>query len=279
MSFKIYLWDALSPIEWSQAAWRVEGKTVSSEACEGELIRGVLQRHLPKDGLILDAGCGTAKWPIYLRSAGYRCVGVEISPDAWRMAREMDEGLPLVGADTRRMPLRTASIDAVLSLGVVEHDEAGPLENLRELRRVLKPGRLLVLAVPFNNLFRRLVVNHFQRWVTWRRRRAKMSLGFAEYRFTKREVRRFLRAAGFDPVAVYPNDLLPPKVMGLWVDYDNLFANPLRKKQPEELFIMPGVRGRIARALVRWVPWFVCGEVVFIARAGGRSAQPQARQR
>jgi SAM-dependent methyltransferase len=267
MSFKIYLWDALSPIEWSQAAWRVEGKTVSSEACEGELIRDVLRRHLPTDGLILDAGCGTAKWPIYLRQLGYRCVGVEISPAAWRMAREMDAGLPLVGADTRRMPLRTASVDAVLSLGVVEHDEAGPLAGLRELRRVLKPGRLLVLAVPFNNLFRRLVVNHLQRWVTWRRRRARMSLGFAEYRFTRREVRGFLRATGFQPVAVYPNDLRAPKVMGLWVDYDNLFANPLRAKRPEELFIMPGLKGRVARALVRRVPWLVCGEVVFIARA------------
>jgi SAM-dependent methyltransferase len=266
MSFKIYLWDALSPIEWSQAAWRVEGRTVSSEACEGEMIRDVLRRYLPKDGLILDAGCGTAKWPIYLRQSGYRCVGVEISADAWKMAREDDPGLPLVGADTRYMPLRTASVDAILSLGVVEHDEAGPLENLRELRRVLKPGRLLVLAVPFNNLFRRLIVNHFQRWVTWRRRRAKQSLGFAEYRFTKREVGGFLRQAGFEVVAVYPNDLLPPKVMGLWVDYDNLFANPLRRKKPEDLFIMPGLKGRIARALVRRVPWLVCGEVVFIAR-------------
>ena len=267
MSFKIYLWDSLSPIEWSQAAWRVEGKTVSAEACEGEMIRDVLATHLPKDGLILDAGCGTAKWPIYLRQKGYRVVGVEISPEAWRMARDMDAALPLVGADTRRMPLKTASVDAILSLGVVEHDEAGPGENLRELRRVLKPGRLMVLAVPFNNLFRRLLVNHLQRWVTWRRRRAKMSLGFAEYRFTKREVRGFLRAAGFEEIAVYPNDLLPPKVMGLWVDYDNLFANPLRRKAPEDLFIMPGAKGRIARALVRSLPWLVCGEIVFLARA------------
>jgi hypothetical protein len=57
--------------------------------------------------------------------------------------------------------------------------------------------------------------------------------------------------------------------MGLWVDYDNLFANPLRPKAPEDLFIMPGLRGRVARALVRRFPWLVCGEIVFVARADG----------
>jgi SAM-dependent methyltransferase len=268
MSFKIYLWDALTPIEWSQAAWRVEGKaSVSPQAGEGEFIRDVLPRYLPRDGLIVDAGCGTAKWPIYLRRAGYCCVGVEISHAACLMAREIDAGLPLVGGDTRRLPFRAGAADAVLSFGVVEHDEAGPLESLRELRRILKSGRLLVVAVPFNNLFRRLLVNHLQRWVTWRRRRAGARLGFAEYRFTKREVRRFLRQAGFKPLAAYPNDLRPPKLMGLWVDWDNLFANPLRPKTPEELFIMPGLKGRIGSVLVRSVPWLVCGEVVIVARA------------
>ena len=58
---------------------------------------------------------------------------------------------------------RSGCADAVLSLGVVEHDEAGPQEGLRELRRILKPGGILVLAVPFNNWFRRLVVNHLRR--------------------------------------------------------------------------------------------------------------------
>jgi len=267
MAFKIYLWDALNAIEWSQAAWRVEGKTVSAEACRGEMIHDVLPRYLPRDGLIVDAGCGTAKWPIYLRQQGYRCLGVEISRDACRMAQEIDPGLALVQADTRHMPLRPASVDAVLSLGVVEHDETGPLEGLREIRRLLKPGRLLVLAVPFNNLLRRVLVNHLQRHVDRRRRRLGMSLGFAEYRFTRREVRRFLRRAGFEPLAVYPNDLRPPKVMGLWVDYDNLVVNPLVDRGPKHLFVITGLKGRVARALVRFVPWLVCGEVVIVACA------------
>jgi len=41
----------------------------------------------------------------------------------------------------------------------------------------------------------------------------------------------------------------------------------LQKREPEDLFIVPGLKGRIARALVRTVPWLVCGEVVFVARA------------
>jgi hypothetical protein len=94
-----------------------------------------------------------------------------------------------------------------------------------------------------------------------------MRLGFAEYRFTRRELRRLLAATGFAPVAVYPNDLLPPRVMGLWVDGANLVFNPLTTPPDQQQFVMPGAKGRLARVAVRHVPWLVCGEVVFVARA------------
>ena len=79
--------------------------------------------------------------------------------------------------------------------------------------------------------------------------------------------RQIFQADGFEPVAIYPNDLLPPKVMGLWVDRDNLVSNPLLEKGPKRLFVLDGLQGQIARAALRWAPWLVCGEVVFIARA------------
>lgn len=266
MSYKVYLWDALSPIEWSQAAWRIEGED-GTNTCQQELLHDVMMAHLPKQGVIVDAGCGTARWPIYLRRLGYRCIGLEISRDAIGLARGVDPGIPILQSDTRCAPVRTGAADGVISLGVVEHEEDGPDAGLRELRRLLKPGGVLVCAVPFNNLFRRLVVNHLLQHVTRRRRKLGMKLGFAEYRFSRPELRAHLDRAGFDVVGEYPNDLRPPKIMGLWVDFDNLVLSPFRKTGPELLFVMPGLRGRLARLVLRYFPWLVCGEVVFVARA------------
>src|SRR5262249_28602307 len=160
-------------------------------------------RHLPRDGVIADAGCGAGRWPIHLRRLGYRVVGVDISREAGREARARDPGGPIAVGDVRSLPLKDRSVDAGLSVGVVEDDESGPDAAVREARRILKPGGLLILSVPFNNLFRRVLVNHLQSWATWRRRRALMRLGFVEYRFTRREVRAFIERAGFHVIAAH----------------------------------------------------------------------------
>ena len=267
MSYKIYLFDALSPIEWSQAGWKLEGDRVNLEDCDIEFIRDVMLSALPKDGLIVDAGCGTARWPIYLRRRGYRVFGLEWSADACRIAKENDPALQVARSDVRVAPLRDGSVDAVLSLGVVEHDEVGPIAALREARRILKPGGIMVLAVPYNNPLRRMLVNHLQSWVTRRRRRASWKLGFAEYRFSAREVTDFLHETGFEVVSTHPNDLVPPKNVGIWVDYNNLTLNPFRPIGKDQLFQLPGLAGKIAAAVANRFPWLVCGEVVVVARA------------
>ena len=265
MSYKVYLWGSLSGVEWSQAAWKAEGRTVPLHYCREELLHGVLMEHLPKRGIAVDAGCGTGRWPIYLQRLGYRAVGIEISHAGCAIAKENASDLGILQADVMRIPLRDRSVDAVLSLGVVEHNEAGPLDALLEAHRVLRPDGVLILAVPYNNLFRRLIVNRVQSYVTWRRRRARMALTFNEYRFSRRELCAFLARSGFETVATYPNDLLPPKHVGLWVDYMNIFTSPF-SPPPEEPFRLPGIAGQIAERMLRWCPWLVCAEIVCIAR-------------
>jgi SAM-dependent methyltransferase len=185
MAYKVYLFDALNAVEWSQVAWKLEGRTVSTDDCLIEMIHDVVLEHLPKDGIIVDAGSGVCRWPIYLRRLGYNVIGLEFSHDACVIARENDSDLGVVRGDVMNKPIKEGSVDAVLSLGVVEHNEPGPIDALREIHRILKPDGLLVLAVPYNNPWRRLIMNPLLDYVTAKRRRASWKLGFAEYRFSR----------------------------------------------------------------------------------------------
>jgi len=51
--------------------------------------------------------------------------------------------------DLRELGFRPGVFAAYISLGVVEHDPAGPDAILREAWRLLEPGGVLLLSVPY----------------------------------------------------------------------------------------------------------------------------------
>src|SRR4030095_12754733 len=104
VSYKIHLLDALGPIEWSQATWRLEGTHVPVEDCTDDLLHPPLLAARPRDGLCADAGCGSAKWPIHLRRLGYRVIGIDVSRQACALARETDPGLGVTGGGGGPLP-------------------------------------------------------------------------------------------------------------------------------------------------------------------------------
>ncbi|WP_055701826.1 class I SAM-dependent methyltransferase [Streptomyces silaceus] len=101
---------------------------------------------------VLDAGCGTGLALPALREAvgpSGVVLGVDLTPAmleaATRAGRDRDGRLLL--SDVTRLPLRTESLDAVFGAGLISH-LPDPAENLRELRRVVRPGGLLALFHP-----------------------------------------------------------------------------------------------------------------------------------
>ncbi|WP_405591895.1 class I SAM-dependent methyltransferase [Streptomyces sp. NBC_01190] len=101
---------------------------------------------------VLDAGCGTARALPLLRAAvgaAGTVLGCDLTPEMLREAASLgrtDAGT-LIEADSARLPLRDAGLDAVFAAGLVHH-LPDPAAGLRELARVTGPGGRLALFHP-----------------------------------------------------------------------------------------------------------------------------------
>ncbi len=83
-----------------------------------------ITRHIgaPASGTtILEVGTGRGVCSLTLRKMGYRCISVDSSSVAARLAGA--QGLDVVLADGRRLPFRSNAFDAVFTQGLLEHLE------------------------------------------------------------------------------------------------------------------------------------------------------------
>jgi SAM-dependent methyltransferase len=144
---------------------------------------------------------------ILLRERGWRAAGVDGSVEALAACRRL-AALPLAASDLRALAIRDGAVAAYVSLGVVEHDPAGPDAILAEARRVLAPSGTLVISVPYRNGFRRLGAP----WIRWRQASLCRRGGtFYQYAFSRRELLGALGRHGFTPLAARPYD--PARVL------------------------------------------------------------------
>jgi SAM-dependent methyltransferase len=97
------------------------------------------------EGPLLDVGCGGGSFAATLADRGWDVVGVDVSEDQLRLARE--RGVQVVHADAASMPFPDATFDAAVS--VFTHTDMDDFPGaVREVARVLRPGaRLVYLGV------------------------------------------------------------------------------------------------------------------------------------
>ncbi len=108
--------------------------------------------NIPRGGIALDVGCGPGSVTASLAEAvgeGGLAMGVDISGPMLARAVRANSG-PQVGfirADAQRLPLRDATMDAIVSIAVLQLIP-NPAAAVAEIARVLRPGGRVAVMVP-----------------------------------------------------------------------------------------------------------------------------------
>jgi SAM-dependent methyltransferase len=139
---------------------------------------------LPDHARILDAGAGSGRNMVELSRYG-TVSAIELSPASVALARERKAG-EVVEGSVLEMPFADASFDFAASLDVIEHLE-DDVAALRELRRVVAPGGVLLATVPAYGWLwsgHDVVNHHFRRYTRDSLARACEQAGWREVRTT-----------------------------------------------------------------------------------------------
>ncbi len=98
-------------------------------------------------GRLLDIGCAMGAFLSIARDNGWQCHGVERSAYAASVARQRHSGIEIFAGRLRDKGYPSGFFDVITMWDVIEH-LPDPLEELKEVRRILKPGGLLLVNTP-----------------------------------------------------------------------------------------------------------------------------------
>jgi len=204
-------WDS----HWDNVDIEVAVKNLS-----GSLLAQVMEKYLPKEGKILEGGCGLGQWVLYLKRKDYNIIGVDFSENTIRRVKKRFPSLPVIVGNILNLLFSDESFSAYISLGVIEHFEEGPDTALAEAHRVLQKGGLLLCSVPYFNPLRRIKKKFFKSYHL-----PKAGEEFYQWAFTKKEIRNIMKNAGFQVHRIIPFDAvkgIKDELPGVWKFYQLL---------------------------------------------------------
>lgn len=105
----------------------------------------IRQFHDMPAGKVLEIGCGAGQMLCEIKEMGWQVIGIDFDPAAVTAAQ--NKGLDVRVGDLQVQAFADASFDVVLMNHVIEHLPA-PIDTLREIRRLLRPGGRLIGITP-----------------------------------------------------------------------------------------------------------------------------------
>lgn len=200
-------------------------------ACRDNPMTPFIKEHLPKNGPILEAGCGLGQFVKYFSDFSYNIYGIEVNQKAVEIVNRLDPHLKITQGNIESLPYPNNYFEGLMCFGVVEHIIEGPDKALSELYRVLQPGAKALISVPVFNTLRKFkhytglaFVDYYFRKAYHTITRKEMDWlyadtlmvhnppyhrwpaagGFFEYRFSREEISTKLRETNFEILEEIP---------------------------------------------------------------------------
>lgn len=136
-------------------------------------------------GPICDMGCGPGEVARYLKDRGADALGVDLSPKMVEKARQLSPDIRFSVGDMTHLEVADNTWGGIAAFYSIIHiPRNSVVDALRELKRVLKPGGLLLLAIHLGS-----GTLHLDDWLG-----KKVSID--TYFFTSEEMKGYLTATG-----------------------------------------------------------------------------------
>ena len=148
---------------------------------------------------VLDVGCAYGKFLLPLKRKGLKVYGVEVNPRGVAYCRAA--GINVFCGTLEDAQIPDALVDTVILSQVLEHVRS-PIQTLKEIHRVLKPGGRVFVLCPNGDGYLRTLFGRY--WHGWH-------IPFHLYVFTPQTLTRVAEAAGFAVArieTVTPDDFL-----------------------------------------------------------------------
>jgi ubiquinone/menaquinone biosynthesis C-methylase UbiE len=132
-----------APLAFDRIAYAYDDYNLHAPEVSAQIGQSIAQVAGP-NGLVLELGIGTGRIAAPVADAGCRVVGIDVSAEMMRKAREKGVSR-LARASLLELPFRDQSFDAVLVVHVLHHI-ADWRQALTEAMRVLRPGGALIMG-------------------------------------------------------------------------------------------------------------------------------------
>jgi len=148
-----------------------------------------LAREVGDLGPICDMGCGPGQIARYLHRKGVKTLGVDLSPNMVAEAQRLNPEIPFHQGDMLSLPDEDNSWGGIAAFYCIIHiPREQVVDALREMKRVLKPGGILLVTFHIGT-----EIKHLDEW--WEK---PVNLDFAFY--LPSEMESWLKEAGYELV-------------------------------------------------------------------------------